>query len=288
MTGYGRATASIGAEGQIEVAVRALNGRFFEPRIHAPREYASFESEVKKALSKRFARGTIDVYVNRTGTFGEVTAVVKVEVARAWLKGAVELRAALGLKDEPTLDQVLRHADAVQASERGEVGEAEKTALLTAITQASDACLGEREREGQALRVELIRLLTHLEQSSEKIESLRDEANAALATRYRERLQKFAVEAVVEPQRIAQEIAALLERADISEEIARLREHLATYRKLLDASDAQGKKMDFYAQELLRETNTIGSKSQASRLTDEVVQAKALIERVREQVQNVE
>jgi uncharacterized protein (TIGR00255 family) len=109
-----------------------------------------------------------------------------------------------------------------------------------------------------------------------------------LERRYRDRLQKLGFSGVLDDQRIAQEIVMQLDRADVSEELTRLKEHLKAYRQLLSSQESHGKKLDFYAQELLREVNTIGSKSQIAKLTGLVVDAKTVVEKIREQVQNVE
>jgi uncharacterized protein (TIGR00255 family) len=291
MTGFGRSVVALGAEGpgEIDVSVRAVNGRFFEARVHAPREYLAFESDIKKAVAAVVARGTVDVYVNRRGFAQDARAVAQPELARSWLHAMQGLATELGLSvAAPTLDLLLKIPDVVQVEARAELSDIEKALALRAVTAATELCDREREREGEALRSDLRGLLQQLGQAAGRIEALRDEANADLARKYRDRLQKFAFEGMVDPQRLAQEAAVLLERADVSEEIARLREHLAAYDALLLAKGPQGKKLDFYAQELLRETNTIGSKSHAAALTEAVVGAKALIERIREQVQNAE
>jgi len=176
----------------------------------------------------------------------------------------------------------------LQVEEREEVSEAEKEAVFKLVSEAMMACDRERRREGQALEAELQRLCARLEDLVGRMEALKAEANADLERRYRERLQKLGFEGRVDDQRIAQEIVIQLDRADISEEMVRLREHVKAYRELLKSQEPQGKKLDFYAQELLREVNTIGSKSHIAKLTSLVVDAKTVVEKIREQVQNAE
>lgn len=298
MTGFGRASALVATSrkgagtatrtAEIDVSVRAVNGRFLEARVHVPREFADLENDLKRTLSSRIARGTVDAYVNRKGSASEPVAVARPELARSWLKAVRGLAREIGLEGEPTLDVMLKSLEVVRLEEPSTASAAERKALTKAFTEAVELCDLEREREGKALRATLESLLGELDVAVDRIESLRVDASREMADRFRQRLKKLEVESAVDPDRLAQEIAIALDRSDVAEEIARLREHLRAYRKLLKASGPTGKKLDFYAQELLRETNTVGSKSQASALTEAVVEAKSIIERIREQVQNAE
>lgn len=286
--GSSRAASAEANSGAIDVSVRAVNGRFFEARIHAPREYAEIEAELKRIVAERISRGTVDVYVNRRGFDAEAAVTARPTLAKTWLAAVRGLAKDAGLRGEPSLELLLKSLDVVQINERAELSEGEKAAARQAVEAAVERCDSERRREGRALQADLLALLDRLGEAATRIESHRDDANADLARKYRERLQKLGFEGMVDAQRLAQEVAAILERADVSEELSRLREHMSAYRKLLEGSGPQGKKLDFYAQELLREVNTIGSKAHSARMTEAVVDAKALIERVREQVQNAE
>lgn len=280
--------ASVMAE--LDVSVRAVNGRYLEMRLHLPREYAGLESELKSIVSSVLMRGTVDVYINRgKSSAGDSTEIsVNTELARKWLKSYRQLGQDLKLTGEPSLELISRVPDVFQVNESTEVSDTEKNQVKKLLTEAVQACDQERVREGKALEKLLVSLCQKLENLASEMESLKAEATSELEKRYRERLQKLGFEGSVEPQRLAQEIVMQLDRADVSEELHRLREHLKAYRKLLKSSEPQGKKLDFYAQELLREVNTIGSKSHIAPLTNLVVEAKTLVEKIREQVQNVE
>jgi uncharacterized protein (TIGR00255 family) len=300
MTGFGRvsnrtkrdAKASDSTPAEIDVSVRAVNGRYLEMRFHLPREYAGLESDFKSQLTQIFSRGTIDIYVNRVAATKHASVEVNGELALEWATAYRKLGSALALKGEPSLDWITRIPDVMTVRESGELTTEEATEAKALIQKAAEACDAERTREGQALSAELERHCAGLEALSGQIEGLKAEANSELEQRYRDRLatglQKFGVGAHIDEQRIAQEIVIQLDRADISEEIQRLTEHIKAYRSLLKHADPQGKKLDFYAQELLREVNTIGSKSHIAKLTSLVVEAKTLVERIREQVQNCE
>jgi uncharacterized protein (TIGR00255 family) len=289
MTGFGKAQATSQTV-DLEVSIKSVNGRFLEVRLHAPKEYAFLESEFKKLLSSKIIRGTVDIYFQRHLTEQAQAKQVSLneELAQGYMQALKDLRRALKLKGTPTLEMLARFPDLIKVEESASLQPSENKLALKVLSEALTACEVERNREGLSLQKELERLLLALEQSAKTFEQLSDEARLELEKRYRERLQKLGFAGQIDDQRLAQEIVIQSDRADINEEITRLREHIRAYRELLLAADSQGKKMDFYAQELLREVNTIGSKSQISKLTAAVVEAKTTVERIREQVQNVE
>jgi uncharacterized protein (TIGR00255 family) len=289
MTGFGSASIST-PEFELDINVKSVNGRFLDLRLHLPREYSPFESEMKKHLGQIFFRGTVDVYFNRRlGPAGESLNVkVQTALAEKYLNALQTLTQTLKLSGQPSLEMLLRFPDVIKTEELKDLSGKEKAQVIATLLEATKACDQERVREGLSLKKEFGELLSALDLFVKSSETLRTQANEALEKRYQERLAKFGFEGQIEPQRLAQEVVMQLERADISEEISRLREHLKAYRELLNNPVAQGKKLDFYAQELLRELNTIGSKSHVAELTQAVVEAKTVIERVREQVQNVE
>lgn len=311
MTGFGRSTnrtataqpdggktkkAKARREPQLEldIAVKAVNGRYLDIRFHLPREYTGLEGEFKSILAATFKRGTLDIYVNRRSS-EEGAARVRVNhaLAKSWLDSYRELGRALKIKAaSPSLDLLTRLPEVFSVEEMAEIAEAEVALAKKILGDAAAACDQERKREGKALADELERLCARLEEIGEEAQALKEEAKAELENRtlgrLREHLKKLGFDGKFDEQRIAQEIVITLDRVDIAEELQRLREHLRAYRKLLKSSESEGKKLDFYAQELLREINTIGSKSHIASLTSLVVEAKTLVERIREQVQNVE
>lgn len=276
----------------LDISLRAVNGRYLELRFHMPREYAGLEGEFKAIIAKKFSRGTLDIYVNRRAAAAKSEVTVNALLAKEWLSGYRALGKELGLKSEASLDLISRVPDVMIVSENSDISDDEKKLARALVQEAAENCDREREREGEALRTELESLCGKLDGISKQVESLKGDANAELERRYRDRLKealgKFDLGGHVDDQRLAQEIVIQLDRADVSEELQRLKEHLKAYRQLLKSPEPQGKKLDFYAQELLREVNTIGSKSHIAKLTSLVVEAKTLVERIREQVQNAE
>lgn len=292
MTGFGLARGQT-AESTLEVSIRAVNGRFLESRFHLPKTYYAFESDLKKKLSEFIKRGTVDVYVSRKQREQTMNGrvVVNTRLAEEYLKSFRKLSKDLGLKDEVRFDLISRQPDVLSVEENNVIGPAEVQNLKKTFEAALKKIQAERVREGLALKKDLSKNLKDLQKITQKISKLRDEANKMLQEKFEQkikaRLSKDTT-TVLDPQRVTQEIVIQLEKADINEEITRLNEHVKNFEKLIDSQIVEGKKLDFYTQELLREVNTIGSKSQVSGITESVVEAKTLIERLREQVQNIE
>ncbi len=293
MTGFG-VFRTQSNELTIEVSLRAVNGRFLETRFHLPRIYFAFESELKKKLNATALRGTIDIYISRklkaTHVPGHI--VINTKLAQEYMKAFKKLSTDLKIKDVIRLDQISKQPDVVQIEEIESVHVNEHNLLKKTFETALKKFDTERIREGLALKKDLQKNLKDLQRHIHKVSKLREEANKILLERFeskvKARLPKEVAGHQMDPQRISQEIVIQLEKADINEELTRLTEHLKNFDKLVEQSIVEGKKLDFYTQELLREVNTIGSKSQVAGITEAVVEAKTLIERVREQVQNIE
>ncbi len=293
MTGYGVFRAQ-NNEVSIEVSVRAVNGRFLETRFHLPRLYFAFESDLKKKLSQYAVRGTVDVYVSRkvksTAFTGQL--VVNTKLAHEYLKAFQKLNKDLRMKETIRFEHISKQPDVILVEDIESMPPQELGLLKKVFEAALKKFESEKIREGVALKKDLQKNLKDLQKHVHKVSKLRDEANKVLQERFeskvKSRLPKEFNGQPMDLQRISQEIVIQLEKADINEELIRLTEHLKNFDKLIELPVVEGKKLDFYTQELLREVNTIGSKSQVAGITEAVVEAKTLIERIREQVQNIE
>lgn len=277
----------------VEISIRAVNGRYLETRFHSPRLYYAFESELKKKLAATILRGTVDIYVSRKLKSATTSKVVSnSKLAAEYLKAFKKLSTDLGLKDSVRLDHIVKMPDVIHIEENETVHLNEATLLKKVFDAALKKIDIERQREGVALKKDLMKNLKDLQKHMLKVAKLREEANKVLQERFETRIKlkltKEMAGTTFDNQRISQEIVMQLEKADINEEITRLSEHLKNFEKLVEAKFVEGKKLDFYTQELLREVNTIGSKSQVAGITEAVVESKTLIERIREQVQNIE
>lgn len=289
MTGYGNARVQ-SKDVTIEVSIRSVNGRFLEPRFHLPREFVAFEGDLKKVLSATLLRGTVDVFISRRvkNVGGKTQMTVNDALAKKYLTAYKHLSKELGVPFQVHLEAMARLPDVIKLEESYELFAGEEKVLKKAFMDACKNCDKERVREGKALRNDLTALLVSLEKQVKAITGLREEANAQLQDKFEQKIRARLKGNEIDPTRLSQEIVIQLEKADINEELSRLSEHIKNYRQLVSSQQAEGKKLDFYTQELLREVNTIGSKSQVAKITQAVVEAKTLIERLREQVQNVQ
>lgn len=289
MTGFGVGKAQ-SKTSKFEVTIRSVNGRYLETRFHLPRELMAYESELKKILNQSMKRGTVDVFINRKFKPSAQAQKISIneDLALEYKKTIDQIAKKTKLKSVISAETLLRLPEVIRTDEVQELGKEEEKCLKKAFEEACEACASEKKREGQSLRKDLEKHLTELENFLKQVREHREEANSLLEEKMRSRLQQKTEGIQIDPQRLAQEVLFQLDKSDINEEIVRLSEHLKAYRKMVEGDHAEGKKLDFYTQELLREVNTIGSKSQMSKMTQVVVSFKTVIERLREQVQNIE
>lgn len=288
MTGFGASTVKA-KNVEVEIQIRSVNARFLDLRFHLPKEYLAFESDLKKRAAKVMQRGCIDVFVHRRPNVEARLIPIRFNKvqAKAWKSSIEHLRKTLNMKDEVQLRDVLSLPHIFEMSDRVVLNAQEISSLKKAFEVALKACLKARSREGEFLRKEILRLLDELQKTVQLLLPWREKAQDRVEKRLHDRLK----EAKVDPSdtaRLAMETALQLDKMDIREELMRLGEHIKACQNWARSSEIHGKKLDFYAQELLREANTIGSKIQNAEMTELVVRAKTIIENFREQVQNVE
>lgn len=287
MTGFGAASTAI-TGGRLTIELRSVNQRFLDVRVTAPREYAPWEATCRELVGKHVARGRIEVYVGRSApSRGRTRVVLNVEAARdyaaAWRKVAAELRIPgdidLGLLRGSEIFETVEvprdlHREFPMASRI--LGRA-----LATLDQA-------RRREGRNLQRDMLQRVARLAAIERSVRAHAATVAGELQTKVNDRLQNLLKGSTVDPARVAQEVAYLAERSDVTEELVRLRSHLGELRKLLASGGTIGKQVEFLLQETHREINTIGSKVNQLEITRLVVEAKGEVERLREQVQNVE
>jgi uncharacterized protein (TIGR00255 family) len=287
MTGFGSGRGSAGGE-DLDVEIRSVNHKYCEVKVRLPRELAALEVEVTKAVRERLARGGIDVAVRRPTSSAALAPRVDVALAESYARAFGEIRARLGLPGAVTLGDVISADGVVRLEERAVDVDAAREALRTSLGLALDALVAMRALEGEALARDLRGRLDAVEALVERAAELVPRAIEHHRSRLSERIQELTRGIPLDPARLAQEIALFADRTDVTEEVTRLRSHVAQVRALLASAEPAGRKLDFLVQEMHREVNTIGSKSQSAEIATVVVGAKAEIERMREQVQNVE
>jgi uncharacterized protein (TIGR00255 family) len=286
MTGFGAAEGSV-AGGRLRVEIRAVNHRYFNPQLKLPYDLAGHESEVRERLRALLERGHVAVtarWLEPPQTAGAVA--LDLERARQVVRALRELKKSLRLKGDPDLGFVARHPDVLTVSSNGAVvpwGD-----LQAIVEQAAAEVLVMREREGRALAADLLERLDALEAGARTIAARAPERLTTELARLRKNVAELAAGVSVDEQRLAVEIALLADRVDISEELVRFQTHVAACRAALGGEVAVGKQLGFLAQELLRETNTIGSKANDATITQAVIAMKGELERFREQLENLE
>lgn len=286
MTGFGAAHST---ELGISLSIRAVNGRYLEPRFHLSKEWMPLEAELKKLLGQKLNRGTVDIYIQtKKSSLTGSQVIVDRKLAKQYIQAGEALRKLSRTELQPlSLQGILSLPGVLEIPDVGMVNAKQKAGLLKLFRQALAHLFQERQREGKVIAEEMLGHLKALEKIQAKMASFRQKANAELESKLRARLQARGA-AELDPARVAQELIFYLDRNDIQEELSRLAEHIQEVKKLLKTRGSVGKKLDFFSQELLREVNTIGSKSNLVDLTQLVVEAKTRIESFREQVQNIE
>ena len=288
MTGYGRSQQQLGGR-DISVEIRSVNHRFLEASIRVPRAYGYLEEKLKAFLQSRVSRGKVDVSVTVYALDGQGT---EVELNRALARGYVEalrgLSEELSLRDDLSLSAVARFGDLFTVRRAPEDEEAVWADVQQVAARALDGFVAMREAEGARLRADLLEKLDGIAARVEQVEALAPQT----VQRYRERLaakmQEVLADRNIDEQRLVQEAAIFADRVAVDEETVRLRSHLAQFGRLLEAGEPVGRKLDFLVQEMNREANTIGSKAQDVAVTGLVVEIKSEIEKIREQIQNIE
>ena len=287
MTGYGLGEVPLGA-GKLAVEIRGVNHRFLDVRVRVPRELGDLAAFVEHVAREKLTRGRYEVAVRLDGGMLGAPALDR-DRARAAFRALTELRDELAPGTEVPLSLLGAIPDLFVSSIERELDR-----LREATRRAFDAAVAGldsmRAREGGALRDDLVKRLERIRQLGKDVERRSPDVVEAHRKRLRERAERLrmATEIDVDSARLEQEIAVFAERSDICEELTRLESHCNQFADLLAGDDAIGRRLDFLLQEMAREANTVGAKSPDATISHAIVEVKAEIERMREQVQNVE
>lgn len=288
MTGFGAAEGPVG-DVRVGIEVRTVNHRFFNPSIKLPGIFSRWEGEVREALRQRINRGHVSLYAriareeNGPGVVDERRFAAYVEQLRA-------LKDRYGLAGDVDLATVLRLPDVVGGRNDAEEGTGTAAELVKVVDDAATALMAMREAEGARLANVLLDRLNVIGAAVDRIAVRAPGRLVAQRDRLRQAARDLADGIALDEQRLAQEIAVLADRLDVNEELDRFRSHLAAFRDTLanPPADGVGKRLGFLLQEMLREANTTGSKANDAAMLQEVVLVKEELERVREQVENLE
>ncbi len=291
MTGYAQTRAE--KDGwAVQLSMKSVNHRFLDMRVRLPEGWESLEAEIRKGVQERFRRGHVEVTVQVQAAKNHAVSINR-EVAAAYVKAAKSLGEEFRVKPELDVAAILRLPGVASSAPAQEEMKGLADALRAGLGRAIEQLDEMRRAEGQALCEELTRGLNAVEHATAQVEILAERVRPAYAKKLETRAKELMGNYELDPARIAQEAAIMAERSDTTEELARLRSHVKQFRALLAGGGEAGKKLDFLLQEMQRESNTLLSKASGAdneglQITQLGLELKSEIEKLREQVQNVE
>lgn len=288
MTGYGRAQMTVDGM-NITVEIKSVNHRYFEFSSRLQRNYGFLDEKLKTFFLNKLTRGKMECYVS-IETIDEPDTVVAVNhpLVGAYLAAYKEIADTYGIENDIKVSDMVRVADVFSLRKQPADEDKIWAAVCVVAEQALDSFVAMREREGERLRADVLSRLDTILENVEYVEKRSPETVKEYNEKLLSRLRELLADTHIDEQRILTEAAIFADKIAVAEETVRLRSHISQFRSFLDSDEAVGKKMDFLVQELNREANTIGSKAQDVEIARRVVSVKAEIEKIREQIQNIE
>ena len=288
MTGFGRGEYQ-GEGFSLQVEAKSLNHRFMEIVLRLPRRYQILEERIRREIQVRFNRGRFEIQARLIGTpSGTALLFVDRDLAARYLRILRELKAEFGLSGEVTVGDLLRLKEIFVLAEAPPEIETLWQEFEPALTQALEALSEMRSQEGIYLREAIYQHLKSLGGLLSSIEGLKEKHLKEAYRRLEERLAKLLRDQGLDPLRLHQEAAVLADRLDFTEELDRLKSHREHFVKIMEGLGPHGRKLDFLCQEMFREINTLANKAASAEISHLAVEVKAVIEKIREQVQNIE
>jgi uncharacterized protein (TIGR00255 family) len=289
MTGYGQAESDPSEPILFKVETRSVNHKYLDVSIRMPREIQSLEDKVRRSVQKSVGRGRVDVFINWRNE-GDDAAHVTLdrELAKAYQLALTEMSEVCALSEFPDLDLISRFPDVLRVEKEQADTDEIWPRLEDTLRRALENLLTQRAEEGTRLREDFEKRLTLLEDTAKDVEKRAPLVVDEYRKRMEERLAELLAQAEFDPARVLTEVAIFADRSNVTEELVRLASHLSAFRSALTQSGPIGRKLDFLSQELFREINTIGSKANDYEIAKLVVEMKTELEKIREQVQNIE
>jgi len=288
MTGFGRGEYT-GKLKQVTVEIKAVNNRFAEVQIKLPYQYTALEERIRRSILKQLSRGRIDVYVKLKDTSQRPRQLqVDKELAVTYYKTLEDLATVTGIPCQVNVTQIAQFHDVLTMSEGEEEIDLIWEELLPALEEALNALLEMREKEGQKLKEDLLARLQILQGIQVRISEKSPLVVELYRGKLKTRLQELLTGEPLDEERFAMEVALFADKCNIDEELVRLKSHFLQFAQNLEEDLAVGRKLDFLLQEMNREVNTIGSKANDLEITRAVVELKSELEKIREQIQNIE
>ncbi len=288
MTGFGRGEAST-AEQTWTVEIRTVNHRFLEQRVVLPRAYTALEERVKKTVAACQDRGRVEICLSFAGTgSGSPRLMVDMDLARQYHDCLQQLTQEFALAGSVQLTDMLTQRDMISLQEQNPNLDKEWPLVRQAVDGALAECIHMREQEGQALKEDLLARLDHFAAIVDEIEAAIPQVLLQRQQELKNRVMKMLEGMDLDPVRLTQETAIMADKADVTEEVVRLASHISQFRSFLNSDEPVGRRLDFLLQEFLREVNTLSSKISNAAIAHLGVEMKNEIEKLREQVQNIE
>lgn len=288
MTGYGRGESE--KDGKFfTVEIRSVNHRFCEVVIRLPKYYVALEDRIRKLIQERVSRGRLDVFLT-VEDHGKGNKAIRVDkdLAMAYYSALEDLRETIGIEGKPGIIDIARLPDVIVLEEVQDDLEQLWPTMSQAVEQAIGQLVEMRGTEGQRLKADLLKRVARLAEYTEAISQRAPQVVQEYKEKLQARLKELTADIEIDENRLAAELAIFADKSSISEELVRLRSHFQEMNNTLDNDEAVGRKLDFLVQELNREFNTIGSKSNDMNISSIVIKAKSEVEKIREQVQNIE
>ncbi|MGN0454261.1 MAG: YicC/YloC family endoribonuclease [Ruminococcus sp.] len=288
MTGFGRSQRTVDGR-EITVEIKSVNHRYFEFSCRTTRGYGFLEEKLKSYISQRVARGKVDMFVSLSAPQDEqATVTVNHRLASGYISAMRELGKTYGLADDISITAVAGYPDIFTVSREPEDEEKVCSDVLSVVDEALEAFISMREAEGERLKADILARVETILYIVEKIEKRSPETVSEYEKRLKDKITETLGDRTIDEQRVLTEVAIFSDKVAVAEETVRLRSHMAQLKKFFESDMPAGRKTDFIIQEMNREANTIGSKVQDAEIAHMVVDIKAEIEKIREQVQNVE
>lgn len=289
MTSFGRASSKQDSKHLFSIEMKSVNHRYLDVNVRMPKSMIALEEEIRKLISKSLSRGKVDVFINLKGNSeGSGVAKVNLELAKSYLKCLMDIEENLGVKNDITINQIARYPEVITIVEE-EASIEEIFKEIKPLVEESLLMMEEmRKLEGEKLKEDILLKILEIEGLVLEIEKIADRVPKAYKLKLEERLKSLLESVDIDENRIALEIAVIADKASVDEEITRLNSHISQLRKTFEENGTIGRKLDFIIQEMNREANTIASKSSDVFMTNIVINIKNLIEKIREQVQNIE
>lgn len=288
MTGYGKSEQTIDSL-NVTVEIKSVNHRYFEFSARVPREYGFLEEKLKKYCNSLITRGKVECYVSVEDLEErEMEVNVNKTLAAGYVKALKELSERFGLKDDISAVTLSRYPDVITLHKASEDEERIWNAVKAVAETAVSKFIEMRETEGSKLRGDILSRADYIIECVEFIEGRSPETVREYNEKLKQRMKELLGDASVDEQRLLNEAAIYADKIAVDEETVRLRSHISQLREFMNSNEAIGRKLDFLVQEINREANTIGSKAQDVDIAKKVIAIKAEVEKIREQVQNIE